>query len=107
MASVISTFAPLSANSCHGTKGKRYARRALLRELRKISPVYDDYMIVMQRLSEFGTGDDVVIALAPRGAVRLVVYRHRLELGVVVTEVHDDLGESRLEAGDGVEIKLL
>src|ERR1700693_6165953 len=45
--------------------------------------------------------------LTPRGAVGLVVNRHRLELAVVVTEVDDHLGKTRLEAGNRLQVELL
>ena len=36
-----------------------------------------------------------------------MIDRHRLQLGVVVSEMDDDLGESGLEVGDRVQVELL
>ena len=46
-------------------------------------------------------------SLPPRGAVRVVVHRHGAHLGIVVRQVHDDLGEPGLEPLHRVEIELL
>ena len=59
-------------------------------------------MVVPQRLLEFRAVHDVVVALPPRRAVRLVVDRNRLQLGVVVSQVDDDLRDARFEVGNCV-----
>ena len=66
-------------------------------------PGHQNDLVVLQRLLERRAGDDVVVALAPGGSVWLVVHRHRLQLGIVVAEVDDHLGEPGLQVLDRAE----
>src|SRR6185503_11619257 len=77
-------------------------------ELLNLLPGDKGDVVVLQGLLELGTRHDVDVSLTPCGTIRLVVHHHRLQLGVIVSEVNDHLGDGAwLEAGDTVEVELL
>src|ERR1051326_4502492 len=65
-----------------------------------------DDVVIFQGFFEFGTSDDVVVALAPRCSVVRVIDGNGLHLYVVVSKMDDELGYTGLQIlyGVGVEI---
>ena len=63
-------------------------------------------VVVFQCLFEFGAGNDVVVALPPGGSVVGMIDGDGLHLGVVVSEVNDQLSEAGLQILDEVQIKV-
>src|SRR5690242_1166504 len=96
-----------SVNSRLTAYGRGRLRSALCHQLLQVAIPNERHFVVAERLLELGARQHVEVALTPRRPVRLVIHRDRLELGVIVAEVDDDLGEPRLEPGNGVEVELL
>ncbi len=91
----------------HAAVAGSIALRLLVQEFFQISPSDQDDVIFFQEFLEFWAGNDVVVALAPGGAVVGMIDGDGLQFGVVVTEVDDEFGDSGLQILDGVEIEIL
>ena len=64
-------------------------------------------MVVLEKLLEFWTGYNVVVALAPCRAVIDVIDHDRLQFRVVVTEVDDDFGYAGFQVPDRVCVEVV
>src|SRR5215469_16069332 len=78
----------------------------LLPEPLKVPPLDQDNVVFLEHFLEFRTGDKMIVSLAPRRTVVGMVERHRLELRVVVTKVHDHFRKPRPQILDGRFVKL-
>src|SRR6266568_4657069 len=78
----------------------------LIHELFQILPLDEDDVIFLQRLLEFGAGDNIIVALPPGGAVVRVIQSYSLKLRIIMTEVDNYFGETGFQVLHGVDIKI-
>ena len=69
---------------------------SLLKQFPDVSPMDEDDVVILERLLEFGAGDDFVVALPPGRAIVGMIDGHRLHFGVIVRQVDDEFSDSRL-----------
>src|ERR1700733_6950610 len=92
-----STFQKRYSRGNWQIKAGRFRGEQLIEQAFQVSPMNQNYVIVCERFFEFGAGYDVIVTLPPCRSVVRMIDGDGLKFRVVVSEVDNDFGDSRLQ----------